>query len=120
MLVYDVTDAKTFDDLEGWMAEFLHHSNPRNQDTFPFMVLGNKADLASKRQVSKQKAQNWCKSKGPHVKHFETSAKEAHNLDLAFNEIVKSALQSEVQKPDYVIPPLDLKKVEPEVKGGCC
>lgn len=120
VLVYDITDSKTFDDLEGWMHEFLHHAAPRNQESFPFMVLGNKADMASKRQVSKQKAANWCKAKGPHVKHFETSAKDAHNLDIAFNEIVKSALQSEVQKADFTIPPLDLRKEEPEPKAGCC
>jgi hypothetical protein len=32
------------------MDEFLVHAAPRNADTFPFVVLGNKADLASSRR----------------------------------------------------------------------
>merc|ERR1719231_737458 len=46
VLVHDITDAKSFDNLEMWMEEFLAHAAPRNQETFPFVVLGNKADLA--------------------------------------------------------------------------
>ena len=43
--------------------EFLVHANPTNPTTFPFVVLGNKADLANRRQVSTQKAKSWCSGK---------------------------------------------------------
>ena len=51
VLVYDITDEKSFKSLENWMEEFLAQAGPRNPSTFPFIVLGNKADLASTRRV---------------------------------------------------------------------
>jgi len=120
VLVYDVTDAKSFDNLESWMDEFLVHAAPRNADTFPFVVLGNKADMASKRQVSVAKAKAWCNSKGD-IPHFETSAKEALNVEQAFHTIAKNALQQESQqKPIFIPTSLDLKVDQKEGKGGCC
>jgi Ras-related protein Rab-7A len=120
VLVYDVTDAKSFDNLESWMDEFLVHAAPRNADTFPFVVLGNKADMASKRQVSVAKAKAWCNSKGD-IPHFETSAKEALNVEQAFHTIAKNALQQESQqKPIFIPTSLDLKVDAKEGKGGCC
>jgi len=120
VLVYDVTDAKSFDNLESWMDEFLVHAAPRNADTFPFVVLGNKADMAAKRQVSVAKAKAWCNSKGD-IPHFETSAKEALNVEQAFHTIAKNALQQESQqKPIFIPTSLDLKVDAKEGKGGCC
>jgi Ras-related protein Rab-7A len=75
VLVYDMTDAKSFDNLENWMDEFLVHASPKNPESFPFVVLGNKADLVKKRAVTSSKASTWCQSKGD-IPHFETSAKE--------------------------------------------
>jgi Ras-related protein Rab-7A len=49
VLVYDLTDSKSFDTLETWMDEFLIHASPRNQESFPFVVLGNKADITPRR-----------------------------------------------------------------------
>jgi len=121
VLVYDITDAKSFDNLESWMDEFLVHAAPRNADTFPFVVLGNKADLASsRRQVSATKAKQWCTSKGD-IPHFETSAKEALNVEQAFHTIAKNALAQENQtKPIFIPDSLDLKADKQESSGGCC
>jgi len=122
VLVYDITDAKSFDNLESWMDEFLVHAAPRNRDTFPFVVLGNKADLANKRQVNAQKAKAWCQSKG-NIPHFETSAKESLNVEQAFHTIAKNALQQESQqKPIFMPHTLTLKneQQEPQSSSSCC
>jgi len=122
VLVYDITDAKSFDNLESWMDEFLVHASPRNADTFPFVVLGNKADLASsRRQVSASKAKSWAASKGD-IPSFETSAKEALNVEQAFHTIAKNALQQEAtQKPIFIPDNLDLNKETKEpASTGCC
>merc|ERR1712241_1257466 len=51
ILVYDITDQKSFDSLDLWMDEFIAQAAPRNPKEFPFVVLGNKSDLAkTKRQ----------------------------------------------------------------------
>merc|ERR1712106_119682 len=55
VLVFDVNQSKTFDTLESWRDEFLIQASPREPDNFPFVVIGNKADLVAKRQVSANK-----------------------------------------------------------------
>ena len=52
ILVFDMTEKKTFDNLDTWRQEFLVQSSPADHDTFPFVVLGNKCDLRDKRVVS--------------------------------------------------------------------
>jgi len=120
VLCYDITDAKSFDNLESWMDEFLVHAAPRNADSFPFVVLGNKADMANKRQLSASKAKAWCSAKGD-IPHYETSAKEALNVEQAFHTIAKNALaQESQQKPIFIPDSLVLKQDARETKSGCC
>jgi Ras-related protein Rab-7A len=51
ILVYDVTNPKSFENLDGWKEEFLFQGSPQDPDQFPFMVLGNKIDLEDSRAV---------------------------------------------------------------------
>merc|ERR1719461_2091110 len=51
VLVYDITDGKTFDSLSGWSEEFLGQAAPQSPADFPFVVIGNKLDLQSDRSV---------------------------------------------------------------------
>ena len=55
---------------------------PRDPDNFPFVVLGNKVDLEN-RSVSARRAKQWCDGKNE-IPYFETSAKEAINVEQAF------------------------------------
>jgi len=121
VLVYDVTDSKSFDNLESWMEEFLVHAAPRNQESFPFVVLGNKADLANaKRQVPQAKAKAWCATKG-NIPFFETSAKDALNVEQAFHTIAKNALQQESTSKQIFIPQsLDLKPEQAKPQNANC
>jgi len=45
-------------------------------------------------QVSTKRAQQWCHSKGD-IPYFETSAKEAINVEQAFQMVAKDALAQE-------------------------
>merc|ERR1712130_563131 len=93
VLVYDVNNPKSFETLDSWRDEFLIQASPHDPDNFPFVVLGNKIDVEeSKRVVSQKRAMTWCQSKG-HIPYFETSAKEAINVEQAFQTIAKNALQ---------------------------
>merc|ERR550525_2033093 len=61
VLVYDITDPKSFESLESWMDEFLVQAAPTNADKFPFVVIGNKSDLATQRRaISDTRAKTWC------------------------------------------------------------
>merc|ERR1719423_426025 len=73
VLVYDVTAPDSFKALDSWRDEFLIQASPRDAENFPFVVLGNKGELP----------------------YFETSAKEAINIEQAFQSIARTALAQE-------------------------
>jgi len=95
VLVYDVNSSKSFETLDSWRDEFLIQASPRDPENFPFVVLGNKTDMEeSRRMVSQKRAMTWCQQKG-NIPYFETSAKEAINVEQAFHAACKLALQQE-------------------------
>jgi len=50
-------------------------------------LLGNKADLTEKRQVSKEMASNYAEQLN--MNHFEVSAKSGMDINEAFSKIVQ-------------------------------
>ena len=60
VLTYDITNGNSFKSLETWRDEFLVQASPRDPESFPFVLLGNKIDLESKRAVSTRRAEAWC------------------------------------------------------------
>lgn len=93
VLVFDVTMPNTFRALDSWRDEFLIQASPRDPENFPFVAIGNKIDLEN-RAVTAKRAQGWCQSKG-NMPYFETSAKEAINVEQAFQTVAKDALAQE-------------------------
>jgi Ras-related protein Rab-7A len=119
VLVYDVNNSKSFDTLDSWRDEFLVQASPMDPESFPFVVIGNKIDVEeSKRMISSKRAMTFCQSKGG-IPYFETSAKEAINVEQAFEVIARQALaQEDVGDFSNDFPetiPIDLKGNE----GGC-
>lgn len=119
VLVYDVNSSKSFENLDSWRDEFLIQASPRDPESFPFVVLGNKVDVEdSRRMVNSKRAQTYCQSRGD-MPYFETSAKESINVEEAFNVIARNALaqdESEEYGPDFPDPiPLHLN----EDRDGC-
>ncbi|GAM34368.1 Rab small monomeric GTPase [Talaromyces pinophilus] len=95
VLVYDVNNSKSFEALDSWRDEFLIQASPRDPESFPFVVIGNKIDVEeNKRMISSKRAMTFCQSKG-NLPYFETSAKEALNVEQAFEVIARSALAQE-------------------------
>lgn len=100
VLVYDVTNGKSFDNVKSWRDEFLVHANVSSPETFPFVILANKVDVEeSKKVVSSRSAQELAKSLG-NVPLFFTSAKDSINVQDAFEEIARSALQQSQSDAD--------------------
>ena len=117
VLVFDVNVAKTFESLDSWRDEFLIQAGPRDPDSFPFVVLGNKIDLENQRVVSSKRAMAWCAAKG-NLPFFETSAKEAVNVEQAFQTIGKNALKQEADEDLYFPDVVDVG-AEPAADKGC-
>merc|ERR1711998_371970 len=118
VLVYDVTAPTTFKSLDSWRDEFLIQASPRDPDRFPFVVLGNKVDLENKRLVSQKRATAWCQQKG-NIPYFETSAKEAINVEQAFQVIAKNSLKQENDEDFYIPDTVDVNENQDSGKGGC-
>ena len=95
-LVFDITESKTFDNVDTWRTEFITQLNPKDPENFPFVLIGNKCDKESDRKVSEQKIKQFCQSKG-NIAYFETSAKDNLNVDKAFEEVARLAFKREVK-----------------------
>lgn len=118
VLVFDVNVAKTFENLDSWRDEFLIQASPRDPDNFPFIVIGNKVDLEN-RVVSQKRALAWCQAKGS-IPYFETSAKEAVNVEQSFQVIAKNALRKDTEDEIYVPQPIiDVGGNEGAKSQGC-
>jgi len=84
ILVYDITNAKSFESLsERWMTQLNDHAS---SDDLAKLLVGNKCDLESSREVSREKAEQFCIEYGMNM--LETSAKSGENVLKAFEELI--------------------------------
>lgn len=73
------------------MNEFLQYGNPRQPDTFPFVVVGNKMDLEAQREVDSQAIRE-LHDKNPRVIHCQTSAKDKTGVNEVFERAARASL----------------------------
>ncbi|NP_001316249.1 ras-related protein Rab-8A [Ictalurus punctatus] len=78
MLVYDITNEKSFDNIKNWIRNIEEHASADVEK----MILGNKCDINDKRQVSKDRGEKLALEYG--IKFMETSAKANINVENAF------------------------------------
>lgn len=83
MLVYDVSNLKSFENISNWIRNIEMHAT---QDV-ELMILGNKCDIADKRQVSKEKGEQLALQHN--IKFMETSAKATINIEEAFTTLAR-------------------------------
>ena len=92
ILVYDITNAASFEHLVAWRQNFLDKAVTKNPQTFPFFVFGNKLDRGNERQVRIDTAKEWAK-KNNNLPWQETSALDSHCIEKAFNKIANEMLK---------------------------
>ena len=98
LLVYDITNARSFEAAERWRAKLAEHAEPDGAADLTVVLAGNKCDLAAgKRQVSAETAQAYAAEKGM-AGFFETSAKEDVNVSAAFQCVVDNIWNKEQTK----------------------
>ena len=100
VLVFDVTSQESFQHLTSWMEEFTIQAGKK-----PCVLIGNKCDLESSRQVTKKAAQQWCDA----IEYFEASAKTNVCVDEAFRSIAKSALAAKPEPTELKLPTIQLQ-----------
>ena len=106
VLVFDLTDQKSFKSIEFWRNEFLNGLKPKDPGTFPFVLIGNKCDKVAERKVQQKAIDEYCATK-PNMTYFEVSAKDNKNLDTAFYEVARLAYKRNFQEDEKFIPNRD-------------
>ena len=115
VLVYDVTTAGSFDDLNIYLEMFLDNVQVDLSCQLPILLLGNKIDVKA-RQISDTQVASWC-TKNRIVHSYLVSAKTGENIDTAMNVLVQSLLNP-VQTNDR--PTLQLTPVPASERKPCC
>ena len=120
MLVYDITELESFQNLNAWLIEIEKNAS---KNVYKILV-GNKCDMENERKVTKEQGQDFASQYG--MKFFETSAKDSTNVSEAFIAMTKEIIKNSNKKG-----PANPKKENVVVsnaptgkslnsKGGCC
>lgn len=78
MLVYDVTDPASFDNIRNWMTSLEQNAS----EGVNKILVGNKCDLVDKRVISTERGKALADEYK--IKFFECSAKSSINVEEAF------------------------------------
>jgi len=121
ILVFDLTDKVSFNNIETWRKEFLNALNPPDGDEFPFVLAGNKLDLKDNIKVKEEDIQNYCDMNN-NMPYFLCSAQTGKNVDLIFDKIVDLALARYKKfNTDEFIPKTKIEiKVQKTPEKKCC
>ncbi|KAK0585119.1 hypothetical protein LWI29_023628 [Acer saccharum] len=123
LLVYDVTDESSFNNIRNWMRNIEQHA----ADNVNKILVGNKADMdESKRAVPTAKGQALADEYG--IKFFETSAKTNFNVEQVFFSIARD-IKQRLAETDTKAEPQTIKISKPDPaksstsapeKSACC
>jgi small GTP-binding protein len=107
ILVFDITNRKSFEDLNMWIDDINNAT-----DKASIILFGNKCDLQN-RKISKEEAEKFAKKNN--IPYIETSAKLKLNINEAFSIVVNDAY-----KKYGLVNGLRLKKKKKNKGEGCC
>lgn len=122
ILVYDITNEKSFDNIKTWIRNIEQHAN----EDVEKMILGNKCDMDDKRVITKEQGEKLASTYG--VRFMETSAKAKIGVEEAFMAIataIKEKMDRQVPVPTKQSASGTTKVIRAEEgdakpSGGCC
>ena len=97
LCVFSITEPESFEATSEFREQILRVKG--DDENIPFLLVGNKADLEDKRQVTADEAQ--AKAKEWNVACVETSAKTKANVDKVFFDLMREIKlrKEDVSKP---------------------
>ena len=110
ILVYDITNKKTFSKIEEW-SNILE----RNNKNYSAVLVGNKMDLESERQVSTNEGLTLANKLN--IEFFETSCLTNQNIEEMMNKISTLTINRFDSKRNSN---LSLKKLNKKDGKNCC
>jgi Ras-related protein Rab-6A len=90
VIVFDVTSRASFDSVSHWVGDVKAVQGPEAK----FVIVGNKSDLSSERDVSIEEAGAMSKEMGG-MFFIETSAKQGHNVKTLFHQLARALPSTE-------------------------
>lgn len=115
VLIYDVTDARTFENVENWFQTVTQHAN---EDAQIFLV-GNKSDDEENRQVSREQGQQLASSLN--IPFLEASAKTNENVESIFYELASLIQEKHIdEEPVQRTTGIDVSLTGNGIKNNCC
>ena len=97
IILYDITEQSSFDHINNWMIEIDKFA----KQGVLRIIVGNKKDLESKRQVSTKDAESFGDKYS--IKLMEISAKDNTNIDALFLNIIKRLLENYLKSKGDII-----------------
>jgi GTPase KRas protein len=85
LLIYSIIDRNSFEEIQVFHQQILR---VKDKDNFPMILVGSKSDLESERTVLSDEGAELAKRLN--ITFVETSAKQRVNVDLAFQELVRT------------------------------
>jgi small GTP-binding protein len=92
MVVYDITDPDSFNNLNSWLIEIEKNAN---KNVYKILI-GNKCDLEDKRKISYEQGKEFADTYG--MKFLEASAKTNLNVHEAFVTMTKEIISQLIEK----------------------
>jgi Ras-related protein Rab-1A len=89
LLVFDLTNRETFDNIDNWVDEVQKHS-PNNAPQY--ILIGTKSDLTALRQIPYDECVEKAKKLG--TEYVETSARDNDNVTEAFTKVVEKYIKA--------------------------
>ncbi|XP_044010087.1 ras-related protein Rab-8B-like [Aphidius gifuensis] len=93
ILVYDVTDEKSFENIKEWMRLIKTHAS----EDVEKILLGTKCDLENQRKVTTERGKQLAVECG--MKFLETSPRMDINIEEAFYTITKDIIDKTKEQP---------------------
>ena len=87
--VFSITERESFAAMNDHREHILR---VKGTEKIPMILVGNKVDLESRREVSQQEAENLAHSWG--IGYIETSAKTRVNVDEAYTKLLMEIIRS--------------------------
>jgi small GTP-binding protein len=116
VLIYDVTDKKSFDNISYWMNHITDHAETDRE----ILLVGNKIDKLNERVVITEEGTALADKFG--VPFIETSAKTGENIEDAFLKLNTNIYNKEKAKTNVV--PIETlnnnKKDKKKTQSKCC
>jgi small GTP-binding protein len=114
LLVFDLTSRDSFLSIERWLQDLREVARP----DLTAILVGNKSDLAAKREVPEEEARTYAERN--HMTYFETSAKTGDNVTGSLTACVLEIEKKIDQGTFSLTPSLEPTAFKPPPKASRC